>query len=85
VSNRIDPDYTDDEEVHSISKVFADALALAHRQTYNERNDSWQVWVIGICGLLVVGAVGGGIAMYGKLTALEVTVQDIKYLVEHRQ
>lgn len=79
MTSRLDPDYVSDES-DSISKVFADALAMANRNTYNE--GSWQKWMVGICALLVVGGIGGAVAMYGQLTALEVRMEYIKYQVD---
>jgi hypothetical protein len=44
---------------------------------------NWQGWVVGVCALLIVGGVGGAIAMYGKLTALEVKMEDVKYQIDY--
>lgn len=53
---------------------------MANRNTYNE--GGWQKWMLGIGALLVVGGIGGAVAMYGQLTALEVRMEYIKYQVD---
>jgi hypothetical protein len=55
---RIDPDYPD-EEYRRYPPI-----------VYNEAN-SWQKWLVGIVGVLTAFGVVGGVAMYGKISAIE--------------
>lgn len=75
---RIDPDYP--SENPTLVQALADAIHKSYGTNYTE--GGWQKWMVGICALLIVGGVGGAIAMYGQLTALEVRMEYIKYQVD---
>jgi hypothetical protein len=49
------------------------AIKYGGHRSYNngDGSSSWQKWMVTLCGGLALSGVIGGIAMYGKLSAIE--------------
>lgn len=75
---RIDPDYDpESDEFEAVAKLLAKSkgrMAVFH---YKDGN-GFQKWILGVAAALAVIAVGGGVAMFGKLAALEQQEIDSK-------
>jgi hypothetical protein len=79
MSERIDPDYNpSDKEIQDVARLLARSAASIGSVHYNAGGNGFQKWALGLMGALSVAAVIGGIAMYGRLTAIEISVQDLK-------
>jgi hypothetical protein len=78
---RIDPDYDpsqDDEDLRRLVRLAVRAGAQVSN-TYSEGGNGEKKmlsWILGVLSLLVVGAVGGGISLYGKVSSLETRVTE---------
>lgn len=66
----------DDREV---MRILRQLIARPSGNSYHEGGNGEKrllTWILGVLALLLVGAVGGGIGMYGKLTAIERGLND---------
>jgi len=68
-----DCDAQGDEDMRTLIKAFVDMARYAKRPNYSngDGNNAWQKWLVTLCGGLALMGVGGGIVMYGKLSAIE--------------
>lgn len=78
-SRRVDPDFNPSEaDIEMVAKLLARAATTPITYHEGNGNGKFQKWMLGVMALLAVSAVGGGIAMYGELSALRVEVSNVK-------
>jgi hypothetical protein len=59
-----------DEDIDRIVRL---AIKYGGHRSYNngDGSSSWQKWMVTLCGGLALMGIGGGVAVYGKMSALE--------------
>jgi hypothetical protein len=59
-----------DEDIDRIVRL---AIKYGGHRSYNngDSGNSWTKWMVTLCGGLALMGIGGGIVMYGKLSAIE--------------
>jgi hypothetical protein len=86
--HRIDPDYDPSEnDVRLLRRAIEQLLLSKPSSSYYNNGDGDRRalnWILGMVGTLVVSAVVGGIAFYGKVTALEERVSGMMSAYEAR-
>lgn len=76
---RVDPDFDPTEsQVEEATRILAAAARIptVHYKTAN--GNGFQKWMLAVTAGLAITAVGGGILMFGKLSALEAQAADTK-------
>jgi hypothetical protein len=84
VETRSDPpprDYDDSEErSQEVMRILRQLIARPSGNSYYEGGGNGEKrtlnWILGVLSLLLVGAVGGGVSLYGKVSSLETRVAE---------
>jgi hypothetical protein len=79
MSHRIDPDYNaEDENDREVMRILRQLIARPSGNNYHEGGGEKRTlnWILGVLSVLLVGAVGGGISVYGKVSSLETRVSE---------
>lgn len=86
--HRIDPDFDPSENDVRLLRRAIEQLLLSRPSgnSYNNGGGDRRAlnWILGLLGTLAVSAIVGGIAFYGKATALEATVSSMMAAHEAR-
>ena len=78
-ADRGPPDFAASDE--QLLRVLRGAIATPVSYRNGDGNGSgngFQKWALGAVATLVVMGVGGIVAMYGRLSAIEISVQDLR-------
>lgn len=64
---------THDEEIHRLVRIIAQVVAGKSIAVgyHNGSKNGWEKWMLALAGGLALMGVGGGVMMYGKLSAIE--------------
>lgn len=84
MTERIDPDYDPSEkEVQHLARLLSLVAGRVGSLHVGESANSngFQKWILGIVAAVAVMGVGGLVAMYGRLAAVEVSLIDVKIQV----
>jgi hypothetical protein len=78
---RIDPDYNAEEDRdRETMRILRQLITRPSGYSYHEGGGNGEKrtlnWILGVLSLLLVGAIGGGISMYGKFSSLETKVVE---------
>lgn len=69
-------DYARDDR--EVMRILRQLIARPSGNNYNEGGGDKRTlnWILGVLSLLLVGAVGGGVSLYGKVSSLETRVSE---------
>ena len=85
-THRVDPDFNpSDADIRTVVDLLTRAAIHAPMHYHENGNGKFQKWMLGLMGLLVAMAVGGGVVMYGKVMALEAKVDAMQIQVANIQ
>lgn len=72
------PDYPllGDEDIDRLVRI---AVRLGNRSYNNgDGSNTWTKWLVTLCGGLALMGIGGGVMMYGRLTAIEAKIESLQ-------
>jgi hypothetical protein len=74
-----DPDFDEQENTRETMRILRQLIARPSGNSYYEGGNGEKRtlnWILTVLSLLLVGAVGGGVSLYGKVSSLETRVAE---------
>jgi hypothetical protein len=74
-----DPDFDEQENTRETMRILRQLIARPSGNNYYEGGNGEKRtlnWILTVLSLLLVGAVGGGVSLYGKVSSLETRVSE---------
>lgn len=80
MANQAPKDYdVEEENSREVMRILRQLIARPSGNSYYEGGNGEKRtlnWILGVLSLLLVGAVGGGVSLYGKVSSLETRVTE---------